>query len=116
VRFAWTDGLLRRNNSLCPQFALFSEQSVERHVGASVSPHVWIAGRDHKLLEQLRTISVSGKIDSSSDPKLFGPKQHSRLWRWNECAGLVVRARSRRSIVASAHARSGSPNLQHRRP
>ena len=110
-----------RRSAIQREHALRSEQSVcgfkggVRSSGARLSPHVRTADADHELLEQLRAIPVSGKIDSADDPERARRKAAAGLRRRQERARLALCRRSLRGDCDRAARRTSRRDLQHRR-
>ncbi len=54
--------VLHRRNTVLTELTVFSQQSCQRSPGASLSSHLWLAGRNHQLLEQLRAYQYPEKL------------------------------------------------------
>ena len=52
--------------------------------------HTYVAGHHHELLQQLRSLSVSRKIDPLNDFECSGRAISSSVWGWPERSRLVV--------------------------
>ena len=83
---------------------------------ARLAPHLWPAGGDHQLLEQLRALSFPREADPADDPQcargqplpVYGKGENVRDWLYVE-----DHARALRLVLAARPARR---DLQYRRP
>ena len=70
LRFAGRRGLFHREDAVCAAFAVFGLQGGLRPSGEGMARHLRSAGADNQLLEQLRSVSFSGKTDSARNHQL----------------------------------------------
>jgi hypothetical protein len=73
-------GGLQRNAPLRTEQPLLGEQGGERPSGARLPPHLWSAGADHQLLEQLWSLPLSREADSVDDRQCPGRQALAGLW------------------------------------
>ena len=83
-------GKFQETTPYAPEFALCGVESVFRHVCASLPSNVWVAHAGDQLLQQLRTLSVSRKADSTDDPQCPGSEAIAGLRRRAQRARLAL--------------------------
>ncbi len=79
--------------SAARQQSLFGFQGRLRSARAFLLHHLQAEHLRHSRFEQLRSVSVSGKIDSADDLKRARGQAAADLWRWPASARLAVRGR-----------------------
>ena len=78
------DPPFRRDQRLCAQQPIFGVESFCRPSGSRLPSHLRTAHYHHELLQQLWTISVSGKVDSAGDPERLRGQTNSGVRRRKE--------------------------------
>ena len=98
-----------------PNSPYSASKARQRPSGARISSYLWPACTHHKLLEQLRSLSISRKAYPPHDRQCAWRQAFACLWRRPADSRLVVCKGSLRrhcSNVAGGHPRG---NIQHRR-
>ena len=90
------------------QQSLLGLQGRQRSSGARLPAHLRTAHAHHQLLQQLRPLSVSRKIDSARHPQCPQRQAAAHLWRRAQRARLALRGRSLRGHRPGARNRGPS--------
>ena len=97
---------LLRDDGLRAEQPLCRVEGVHRITGARLPPHLRLPVADHQLLEQLRSVSVSGEVDPADDSECARGQAAAGLWRRPERARLALRGGSLRRDSRRAGARA----------
>ena len=103
---------VQRDDCVCAEQSLCGVEGRIGSFGAGVLSYLRTAGPDHELLEQLRTVPVSGEIDSADDSERAGGQAAAGVRRRKECARLAVCGRSLRGHPGSAGKRAAGRDVQ----
>ena len=86
-----------------------------RPSGARLSPHLRPSHSDYQLLQQLRSLPVSGETDSAHDPECARGQAFARLRRRTECRDWLFVEDHCDAVRSSSRQRQSRGDLQHRR-
>ncbi len=98
-----------------PEQSLLRIQGRVRPFRPRLAPHLWPAGADDQLLEQLRAAPVPGKADPADDRQRARGQAAAGLRRREERPRLAVRRRPLRGDPDGARGRQAGRDVQHRR-
>ena len=104
-------GLFTEETPLAPNSPYSSSKAGADLLCRAVSPHLWPAGGDNALLEQLRPLPVPGKADSADDRQGAGRRGAAGLRRRDERARLDPRRRSLRGGAGGGRTRDAGRSL-----